>query len=460
MIVTSGVETAKEATAGDSVRPQSATKVQPEPPPLQGREILVDSYNLRLTHGSGIKTYGLTLLEQIKQLGGSAALLGDRPVPGTRDRALAEVLFYDHAPKEGRWRRLLGQMTRGMRTMLATVAPVEIQRQFVLPDESMRSVRGIARFYNVGRIYETANHNFKRFGRFTRVRLPQRADIWHATTLLPIQVKGAAMVTTIHDLIPLRLPYTTLDDKKFFFNLTKAAVRRSDLILTVSECSKRDVQLFFDVPDEKIVVTYQPVPFRRYRPDARLEESALKRYQLDRGRYVLFVGNIEPKKNLLGLIKAMGGLSEDLALVVVGRKGWLWKDQIEPAAAYFGERGMKRRFRLLDFVPRDDLRALYANAHCLAFPSLYEGFGLPPLEAMAHGCPVVVSDAASLPEICGEAASYCDPYDPDSIRQRIEELLAEPARRHLLIEAGNQRVEHFAPERMAQRLMKAYSRVL
>jgi len=460
MIVTSGVEASRDETAEERSRPHSGPKAQSEAPALGNRKILIDTYNLRLTQGSGIKTYGLTLIDLLRNLGAEVSLLGDRPVPGTRDNALAEVLFYDQAVGERRWKRLFRQLRRGMQTMVATVSPVEIQRQFVLPDEPMRAVRGINRFYNVGHIYESANQAFKRFGRFTRVKLPHRADIWHATTLLPIQVKGAAMVTTIHDLIPLRLPYTTLDDKRFFFNLTKAVVKRSDLILTVSECSKRDVQLFFDVPDDKIAVTYQPVPFKRYRPDARAEEAALKRYQLDRGRYVLFVGNIEPKKNLVAVIKAISSIGDDLVLVVVGRKGWLWQEQIELAASYFGERGMKRRFRLLDFVQREDLRALYANALCLAFPSLYEGFGLPPLEAMAHGCPVVASDAASLPEICGEAASYCDPYDPESIRLRIEELLNEPARRHLLIEAGYQRIEHFAPERMAQRLLKAYSRVL
>lgn len=460
MIVTSGVEASRDDSIQGALRPHTGQAPHGDTPALAGREILVDTYNLRLNQGSGIKTYGLTLIDLIRQLGAEASLLGDRPLPGTSNNALAEVLFYDHAVGERRLTRLVRQLRRGMQTMVGNLPAVEIQRQLVLPDEPMRSVRDIKRFYNIGHIYETANQAFKRFGRFTRVKLPQRTDIWHATTLLPIRVKGAAMVTTIHDLIPLRLPYTTLDDKRFFFNLTKAVVKRSDLVLTVSECSKRDVQLFFNVPDEKVAVTYQPVPFKRYRPDARAEEAALKRYQLDRGRYVLFVGNIEPKKNLLSVIKAISAVGDDLVLVVVGRKGWMWQDQIEPAAAYFGERGVKRRFRLLDFVPRDDLRALYANALCLAFPSLYEGFGLPPLEAMAHGCPVVVSDAASLPEICGEAASYCDPYDPDSIRLRIEELLNEPARRAMLVEAGYQRIEHFAPDRMAQRLLKAYKRVL
>ncbi len=462
MIVTSGHESITEqAVATEPKRAVAAApKVASEPPFLSGREILLDTYNLRLTQGSGIKTYGLTLIDLIRHLGGGVNLLGDRSVPGTRDHALAEVLFHDQAVEEGRLRRFMRQMRRGMQTMVATVSPDEIQQQFVLPDERMRDLRGVNHFYNIGHIYETANQSFKRFGRIARVKLPHRVDIWHATTLLPIRVKGAAMVTTIHDLIPLRLPYTTLDDKRFFFNLTKAMVKRSDLVVTVSECSKRDIQMFFNVPDEKIVVTHQAIPFRKYRPDERAEEAALKRYQLDRAGYVLFVGNIEPKKNLLAVIKAVSSLNDNLALVVVGRKGWMWEEQLTPATAYFGERALRRRFRLLDFVSREDLRSLYANALCLAFPSLYEGFGLPPLEAMAHGCPAIVSDAASLPEICGEAAAYCDPYDSDSLRRRIEELINEPARRQALIDAGYQRIEHFAPERMAQRLIKAYSRVL
>lgn len=267
------------------------------------------------------------------------------------------------------------------------------------------------------------------------------------------------MVTTIHDLIPLRLPYTTLDNKQFFYRLMRDALRDSDLVLTVSECSKQDILTFYDIPEERVVVTYQSLPAKKASSDKRQSFSLLKNYGLTPGRYVLFVGNIEPKKNLATLIKAMSLLQNDLPLVVVGRKAWLWEEQLQAAQRYFGSIESER-LRLLDYVPSAVLSALYSQALCTAFPSLYEGFGLPALEAMSHGCPVICSNASSLPEVCGEAALYMDPHDPDGLYAHIESLQEDVCLRARLIEAGYRRVEYFSPERYAERLSAAYSQIL
>lgn len=457
-------------TSTDAISTDMRAAVEPKPKPaaraddrtdLSGREVLIDTYNLRLRHGSGIKTYGLTLLEALRHLEASITLLGDRNAPAARHQALAEVLFYDRPKPKTRLGRTLRRVSRGLRMVRGRVKPVEIGREFVVPDAPMRAAREVDHIYNAPAVYKAANVLFKRFGRFTKIIPPGRVDLWHATTVLPIVVRGARMITTVHDLIPLRLPYTTLDDKKFFFHLARKALQQSDLVLTVSECSKRDLLRFFDIPEDKIVVTYQSITFLRHEPDERREGNILRRYGLDANRYILFVGNIEPKKNLSALIKAVGSLAEcDLPLVVVGRKGWLWKDELAPAKSYFGREDLRARFRLLSYVPSADLKALYANAFCFVFPSLYEGFGLPPLEAMAHGCPVICSNTASLPEVCGDAALYVDPHDPDTIRGQIETLLESPQTRDDLIKRGFVRLEYFSPKRYAERLASAYARVL
>ncbi|MGI9013122.1 MAG: glycosyltransferase family 4 protein [Phycisphaerales bacterium] len=428
-------------------------------PGLAGRHVLVDTYNIRLHQGSGIKTYGITLLEALHALDADISLLGDRQVARTRDRALAEVLFYDHVRHRSRLARTLSSVHRGLATLFGAVAPVEIAERHVLPDRALRPVPGPRRVFNISRIYDSANVMYRRVGRFTRIKLTKTPDIWHATTLLPIEVRGARMVTTIHDLIPLRLPYTTLDDKKSFFNLAKDAIERSKMVLTVSECTKRDIVKFFNTDPQRIAVTYQSVAFKPYVADEGVERVVMKRYGLEPGRYLLFVGTIEPKKNVAAIIRAAAMLDDDLTLVVAGRKGWLWEDELEPAEHLFRKKQSKR-FKLLDYVPEMDLPALYANAFCLVFPSLYEGFGLPPLEAMAHGCPVIASNTSSLPEVCGDAALLIDPHEPATIRTAIERLRDEPRLRKTLIDRGYQRVEFFSPRNYAERLRSAYQRVL
>lgn len=425
---------------------------------LAAHEILVDTYNLRLPQGSGIKTYGLSLLNALSQCEAQVSLLTDRYVPKSRYPVLDEVHLFDqamdHSPRHPRLWQGLRMLSHAGRTLRAT--PVDISR--VIPLEGSGGAP-IHRCYNLPQLYEMANQTYLRLGRLTRVKFPRPPALWHATTPVPIRIQGARMVTTIHDLIPLRLPYTTLDNKQFFYRLVRDALRDSDLVLTVSECSKRDILAFYDIPEERVVVTYQSLSLKKVSTHQRQSFSVLKSYGLTPGQYVLFVGNIEPKKNLATLIKAMSMLQHDLPLVVVGRKAWLWEEQLQMAKRYFGGSEAKR-LRILDYVPSGVLSTLYSHALCMAFPSLYEGFGLPALEAMSHGCPVISSNASSLPEVCGEAALYMEPHDSDGLYAHIESLLEDVCLRARLIEAGYRRVEYFSPERYAERLSTAYSQIL
>ena len=164
------------------------------------------------------------------------------------------------------------------------------------------------------------------------------------------------------------------------------------------------------------------------------------------------MGAIEPKKNLGRLLLAWRALETKIPLVVVGEKGWLWKEELKPAEPLLAA----GRVVFLPHVPREHLRRLYAGALFLAFPSLYEGFGLPPLEAMANGCPVLASNAASLPEVCGDAAVTCDPYDVDGMADRMKSLLADEGLRRRLIEKGRERSAFFSEENYRRRLTEAY----
>jgi len=268
-------------------------------------------------------------------------------------------------------------------------------------------------------------------------------------------------VVTIHDCIHLMFPEYLPNRLAYYYAKSSmwAASRKSDRILTVSEASKRDILRFFDVPPEKVVVIYNAIDERFLAP-ANPERMDLvkKRYQLDHP-FVLYVGNIKPHKNIERLIasfaRARGQCSDDLKLIIIG-------DEI---SKYPGLRQQVHRHkidkhvRFLGFQPMETLAAFYRLARAFVFPSLYEGFGLPPLEAMACGAPVVTSNVSSLPEVSGGAALLVDPYDEDAIAAGIVRAVTDDAMRAELIEKGRQRARTFSWKQSVQRIHEIYMQV-
>jgi glycosyltransferase involved in cell wall biosynthesis len=429
---------------------------------LAGMRILVDTYNLRLPTGTGIKTYGLSLIEALQRLQVEVSLLTDVRKPKTRYPQLDEVLIYDVKPAvRQRWWRVATAGLRGLRGVFKRPRAERVQIDKVIPDDRFGEKLAISTLFNLPQCYRLADATYRSMRRLTRLKPPSKVDVWHATCQLPLRVRGAQQVTTIHDLIPLKLPYTTLDDKRVFYSAVRDALRDSALIFAVSECTKRDILSFYDVPEAKIIVTYQALPNLRYWPGEAFATSVLEQYNLRQGEYLLFVGNIEPKKNVRILLRAVSMLQTRLPLVVVGRKAWLWEEQVGEAQKFFAPQSRyEERVRWLEDIPSWELGALYANAACFVFPSLYEGFGLPPLEAMRFGCPVISSNVSSLPEICGNAALYVDPHEPTQIAEAIAQLLADQELQAQLITAGYKRVEFFSMENYAERLLMAYSQLL
>jgi glycosyltransferase involved in cell wall biosynthesis len=286
----------------------------------------------------------------------------------------------------------------------------------------------------------------------------KKIDIWHATYPLPLRIKGAKKITTIHDIIPLRLPYTTLDDKRFFYKLIENSLKTSDLIITVSENTKQDLIEFFDYDPNQIVVTYQPIALNKKTISEDQLSIYLRKYKLENKRYLLFVGAIEPKKNLGRLIEAYALSNLGIPLVIVGKKGWLWEKDLEKISMIFGKDS--QQVKILEYVPFADLPYLYKGASCFIFPSLYEGFGLPPLEAMNFDCPVITSNVSSLPEICGDGALYIDPYDVNDIAEKITRLIYDRELRNRLSQGGKERVEFFSFDNYLLRLANAYQKLL
>jgi len=421
---------------------------------LSGINVAVDGYNLEMQKGTGIKTYATTLVQTLMSLEANVDLLCSRHVDSDNPLLVESMFFDTQNDKSYSKLKLLRLYFNRIKEIPNT--------DFVVKQESdsiFKYLSDSGKIFNSNECYTLAINLYKLLKVNTTINIPKKIDIWHTTYPIPIKIKKAKKITTIHDLVPLKLPYTTLDDKKYFFNVVDNAIKKSDLIVTVSESARQDILQCFDVNPEKVFLTYQPVIDKSALFNKDSVGNVLHRYSLESQKYILFVGAIEPKKNVRRLIEAYKGLDTEMKLVIVGKKAWLWKDEMKSIEDMFGE-GFSKKVRILDYLPRRDLGYLYKGAFCFVFPSLYEGFGLPPLEAMSFDCPVITSKVSSLPEVCGDAAIYIDPYDSDDIRESIELLINNPQVRSKLIELGKERVKLFSMGNYAKKLYEAYAKVI
>jgi glycosyltransferase involved in cell wall biosynthesis len=288
----------------------------------------------------------------------------------------------------------------------------------------------------------------------------ERPDVYHAPHyVLPAAVRCRSVVT-IHDCIHLMFPQYLPNRAAYAYVRASmwAAARRSDRILTVSEASKRDILSHFGIKPEKIVVVYNAIDEHfSATPSEEHVARIRERFQLDH-KFVLYVGNIKPHKNLVRLIEAFSELRrthDDLKLLIIG-------DEISklPALRRAVHRHKLHKYvRFLGYLKDDTLTVLYRLASVFVFPSLYEGFGLPPLEAMASGTPVVTSNVSSLPEVTGDAAVLVDPYDVDSIGNGIRRILDDPRLAEELRLKGLKRAREFSWERSVEKTQRVYREV-
>lgn len=445
---------------------EGGDRPKPRPKPeanLDGLKVLVDGYNLEMTSGTGIKTYGTSLIQALNSLGANVDVLLSRN-SSKINKVLDEVLFFDDQTKrQSRFMELVG-VFKGI--VKASSGPLyRAKRRKILTELVIKQGRfsddflKYAESFNLPQCYEIANTAYKYLHRSTNIYLPENIDIWHATYPLPITIQGARKITTMHDLIPLRLPYTTLDDKEIFYGKVKDSLKESAVIISVSEHTKKDLLTYFDVDPAKIIVTYQPTVLEPL--DAEEEENVddyLKRFKLDQGQYILFVGAIEPKKNVGRLLEAYASIDTDMPLVIVGKKAWSWEGEIGKMQYLFEKDSQK--VKMLEYVSTESLRYLYRGAYCFVFPSLYEGFGLPPAEAIRFGCPVITSKVSSLPEVCGNAALYVDPYEVGDIKEKLETILSDVELRNQLAANTKPNADYFSLENYTKRLYKAYKAAL
>jgi glycosyltransferase involved in cell wall biosynthesis len=289
----------------------------------------------------------------------------------------------------------------------------------------------------------------------------QRIDVFHGFDHLgvPLFAKVGRYVATIHDMIPLLWPqWVTRKHRLVVSTAYRRLGRQADVIITPSEATKADVVRHMRLNPERIeVIPWGCEPRFQPMPDRDRFAALQQKYHLPE-RYILFVGTLEPRKNLTTLLRAFTMLrderhGDEVKLVVAGRLGWLYTDVMITADTL----ALTNEVIFTGFVDDEDLPHLYRGAQLFVFPSLYEGFGLPILEAMASGVPVVTSNTASMPEVAGDAAILVNPHKPQALAEAMARVLAEAHLRQELTQKGLARARCFTWERTAQRTLEVYT---
>jgi glycosyltransferase involved in cell wall biosynthesis len=286
------------------------------------------------------------------------------------------------------------------------------------------------------------------------------ADLIHGPGYIIPGFSSKPAIVTVYDIIALKHPELCKRSNVMHFkwNLPRS-IQKAAAIIVLSNAVKQDLVKLMKVPPAKIEVIPPGIDECFVVPDEETKKQVRERYKLP-GKFVLFVGNIEPKKNLEMLIKTFFAVKMDKALdhklVIVGQKGWKYREVF----TLIDSLDLEEHIVFTDYVPLADLPAVYALAECFAFPSLVEGFGIPPLEAMACGTPVFTSEDPAVLEATGDAALHAPANDANSMRENLQKLLLNNAERRRLREAGLNHAAKFTWKKCAERTAEVYRKVV
>lgn len=298
---------------------------------------------------------------------------------------------------------------------------------------------------------------------WTRIALPialfgakKKYDLIFSPTHYIPRFSPIPRVATIFDLSFLHFPQ--MFDKRDLWQLknwTRFSAKNANHIITISNASKKDICNAYGLPKEKVTIAYPG-----YDKEIFSAKGGSSSGHKDTDNYIIYIGTIQPRKNLIKLMEAVARIA-DLKLVIVGkteglgRQGWKYEEILQTPKKL----GIEERVTFTGFVPTKDLPALLSRAQAFVLPSLYEGFGIPVLEAMACGIPVICSNVSSLPEVCGRAGLLVDPYSVDQIEQAIRLITTDKKLRQKKIKEGFKQVKKFSWDKMARNLLKVFEKV-
>jgi len=309
-------------------------------------------------------------------------------------------------------------------------------------------------------------HWWKRTSLFPAESLLGTFDIFHATNYQAPALREALLVSTVHDINFVRFPEFQSKGIRRFIKVLPRLLERSRCVLADSRFTAEELMEVYGLPEDKVRVVYPGLsPAFREEPSPEEVETALRAYSLT-PPYLAYIGNLHPRKNLATLMEAFSllrerGLEYQLAVIGGGGLGQLHNTEYRKLTRRVQDLGLEEEVVFTGYVPDERLNSLLAAADMLVFPSIYEGFGLPPLEAMSRGVPVITSRRASLPEVVGDAALLLeDPLDEREIADKVETLVGDASLRSDMVEKGRAFSRNFTWEKAASEVMDTYRQVM
>ena len=431
--------------------------------------VCVDAYSLDLPYQTGIGVYTCGLASAYRAAGAKVDGLFRRTVPHFSDQALAEITFH-------RQDTTVADLSFRERTRLLAAGLTGVTRATRIQKSNTVHYRPIddtfGRFDGILNIQEPLHKAFRFFaktGRFMKVRLPRDVQLMHWTMPVPIRAEGIPNIYTILDVIPFVLPYATVGSAPAEMKMFRKILKSADRIVTISEFSREEISKIFYVDKESILNTYVASNIDAdivSMPEHEIEKYVAVTAQLQYRNYLLFVGSIEPRKNVDRLIDAYLWSKTELPLVVCSSSGWMNEETIarldhlalalsksngsDKGAGAAGGKG--KRIVRVSKAKDAHVARLMRGARAVLFPSIYEGFGLPVLEAMQLGTPVITSNATSTAEVAGDASILVDPFSVEEMAQAIDRICFDDALWSRLVEAGVRRAETFSASAFAERV--------
>jgi len=425
---------------------------------MKNYNVLIGGYDFEQKIHRGITFYGKSLIRALN--GYNLSLLTG--VSGYKEERLTLLKILKHLDNPQMISNKL-KIKKYIKYLLNLNRSDLIKNNYKLFGNKLQYLKFINKFYNLENVYDvTAIHN--------RVRLksPMKLDVQNINKVIltsPTNVVfNVPMIQTLHDVIPLTCIYhPPFDDSKIFYYRVKNMLEYSEKVISVSNFAKEECLKIFPKYEDKIIVTYQPVPI--YEEDKELAEdevvkkAVLNKFKLISDNFLFYVGMLEQRKNIKNMIEAFLAIYEKIKipLVLAGGLGY-GREEFE---SYLKDESLNNKIIYLGYISNIEKLVLLKNARAFIFPSFSEGFGLPPLEAMACGCPVVTSNITSLPEVCADAAIYCDPYSVISIQNAREKVMnMTESERKLLIKKGYERVKFFNVNDYKNKVLKVYESIL
>ena len=449
--------------------------------------IIVDGAHFLSKVATGIGSYARTLVKALRTAterstdGKTVSVLyGQRVTLHKTDLELALQLF-GNEPAAHPWTRSLRKTSLVVTTILGrhrrvNATPISLRGLSLSSHEPPIPVSDVT--LNSDRIYERAAARFAIKERFLEFMPPEDVLAAHWTVPMPIKAVGVPNIYTIHDVIPLQYPHFVIDRGGRAARLHREVVKAADLIIAVSEATKRDIVDVLGVPEDRIAVTYTPsLPIEPI-PREAAERLVAAVYGVKPGAYALFVGAIEPRKNIRRMIEAHLLAGIDMPLILAGPLGWLYDSDMALIETIACQPTMIRHdgrtsgttraangraehpwVRHLGYLPQRHITALMQCARFFIFPSIHEGFGLPVLEALQLGVPVITSNTSSLPEVVGDAAIQINPLDVTAMAREITRMANDADVREHLSKHGPIQAARYNEANYQVRLAAAYAKL-